>query len=185
MESEKSMAGQIGTEQHICAWWLVRPIVDDTWLSADKAYSVCFASVYRIVSLFYIESNDPTYTVYQATLWTHIEPAVGMICSCLPTIRGLFPVYTFSRGRSGVKSSHKEKYAQGDGTGQSHLTSTSTRNSAYIKMHDIQVYNGKEASEENLFKAMTNKSQNGITVRTEVKVTRDNSIYNCAATVFA
>jgi hypothetical protein len=52
---------------------------------------VCFASVYRIVVLFWISPTDPTYTVYQATLWTHVEPSVGLICSCLPIIRGLFP----------------------------------------------------------------------------------------------
>ncbi|PYH97830.1 integral membrane protein [Aspergillus ellipticus CBS 707.79] len=52
---------------------------------------VCFASIYRIVVLFWINPDDTTYTVYQATLWTHIEPCVGLICSCLPTIRGLFP----------------------------------------------------------------------------------------------
>jgi hypothetical protein len=52
---------------------------------------VCFASIYRIVVLFWISPTDPTYTVYQATLWTHVEPSVGLICSCLPIIRGLFP----------------------------------------------------------------------------------------------
>lgn len=52
---------------------------------------VCFASIYRIVVLFWISPADPTYTVYQATLWTHVEPSVGLICSCLPIIRGLFP----------------------------------------------------------------------------------------------
>ncbi|KAJ5310755.1 isoflavone reductase family protein [Penicillium atrosanguineum] len=52
---------------------------------------VCFASIYRIIVLFWISPSDPTYTVYQATLWTHVEPAVGLICSCLPIIRGLFP----------------------------------------------------------------------------------------------
>ncbi|PWY89258.1 hypothetical protein BO70DRAFT_418419 [Aspergillus heteromorphus CBS 117.55] len=52
---------------------------------------VCFASIYRIVVLFWINPDDTTYTVYQATLWTHIEPSIGLICSCLPTIRGLFP----------------------------------------------------------------------------------------------
>lgn len=52
---------------------------------------VCFASIYRIVVLFWINPADTTYTVYQATLWTHIEPSIGLICSCLPVIRGLFP----------------------------------------------------------------------------------------------
>uniref|UniRef100_A0A093XTU6 Heme A synthase n=1 Tax=Talaromyces marneffei PM1 TaxID=1077442 RepID=A0A093XTU6_TALMA len=62
---------------------------------------VCFASIYRIVTLFYISSSDESYTVYQATLWTHIEPSVGLICACLPTIRGLFPAGKLSRNTNG------------------------------------------------------------------------------------
>lgn len=60
---------------------------------------VCFASIYRIVVLFWITPQDPTYTVYQATLWTHIEPSVGLICSNLPIIRGLFPVLRLNRSK--------------------------------------------------------------------------------------
>ncbi|KAL2870082.1 uncharacterized protein BJX67DRAFT_378628 [Aspergillus lucknowensis] len=60
---------------------------------------VCFASIYRIVVLFWIDPADITYTVYQATLWTHIEPTIGLICSCLPIIRGLFPRLKLSGSR--------------------------------------------------------------------------------------
>lgn len=63
---------------------------------------VCFASIYRIVVLFWISPTDPTYTVYQATLWTHIEPAVGLICSNLPIIRGLFPALKLKGSRNGT-----------------------------------------------------------------------------------
>ncbi|KAJ5328835.1 hypothetical protein N7541_001037 [Penicillium brevicompactum] len=63
---------------------------------------VCFASIYRIVVLFWISPMDPTYTVYQATLWTHIEPAVGLICSNLPIIRGLFPALKLKGSRNGT-----------------------------------------------------------------------------------
>jgi hypothetical protein len=30
-------------------------------------------------------------TIYDATLWTHVEPSIGLVVSCLPIIRGLFP----------------------------------------------------------------------------------------------
>ncbi|KAL5044960.1 hypothetical protein BDW71DRAFT_94262 [Aspergillus fruticulosus] len=60
---------------------------------------VCLASIYRIVVLFWINPDDVTYTVYEATLWTHIEPSIGLICSCLPIIRGLFPQFKLSAGR--------------------------------------------------------------------------------------
>ncbi|KAJ5698653.1 hypothetical protein N7462_000658 [Penicillium macrosclerotiorum] len=74
-------------------WGLHRAWQDKLALNGVFALGafVCFASIYRIVVLFWISPSDPTYTVYQASLWTHIEPSVGLICSCLPIIRGLFP----------------------------------------------------------------------------------------------
>ncbi|KAJ5675128.1 uncharacterized protein N7477_005062 [Penicillium maclennaniae] len=35
---------------------------------------VCFASIYRIIVLFWISPSDPTYTVYQATLGRTLNP---------------------------------------------------------------------------------------------------------------
>ncbi|PYH41222.1 uncharacterized protein BP01DRAFT_306347 [Aspergillus saccharolyticus JOP 1030-1] len=74
-------------------WGLHRAWQDKLALNGVFALGtfVCFASIYRIVVLFWIENADTTYTVYHATLWTHVEPSVGLICSCLPIIRGLFP----------------------------------------------------------------------------------------------
>lgn len=39
-------------------------------------------------------------TVYQATLWTHVEPSIGIVCACLPIIRGLFPQLRLTSVRS-------------------------------------------------------------------------------------
>lgn len=80
-------------------WGLHRAWQDKLALNGVFALGafVCFASIYRIVVLFWISPVDPTYTVYQATLWTHIEPAVGLICSCLPIVRGLFPTFKINR----------------------------------------------------------------------------------------
>ncbi|RAL03105.1 uncharacterized protein BO80DRAFT_491889 [Aspergillus ibericus CBS 121593] len=77
-------------------WRLHRSWQDKLALNAVFALGgfVCFASVYRTVVLFYINLDDETYTIYEATLWTHIEPSVGLVVSCLPIIRGLFPKFT-------------------------------------------------------------------------------------------
>lgn len=74
-------------------WGLQRAWQDKVALNGIFALGifVCFASIYRIVTLFWMKPDDITYTVYQATLWTHIEPSIGLICSCLPIIRGLLP----------------------------------------------------------------------------------------------
>ncbi|BCS21235.1 uncharacterized protein APUU_21667S [Aspergillus puulaauensis] len=94
---------------------------------------VCFASIYRIVVLFWISPVDITYTVYQATLWTHIEPSIGLICSCLPIIRGLFPKLKLS----GSRKATAPYYIKTDVT-SSHFALSSARSPAseFFKLED-------------------------------------------------
>ena len=99
---------------------------------------VCFASIYRIVVLFWISPTDPTFTVYQATLWTHIEPAVGLICSNLPIIRGLFPALKLKSSRNGTGPA----YINTEYTNNSLFLSKSSPRSPdleYVKMYNAQV----------------------------------------------
>ncbi|OJJ69526.1 hypothetical protein ASPBRDRAFT_57190 [Aspergillus brasiliensis CBS 101740] len=91
-------------------WRLHRSWQDKLALNAVFALGgfVCFASIYRIIVLFYIDLKDVTYTIYDATLWTHIEPSVGLVVSCLPIIRGMFPRYTSAgqKQRTGSSLGH-------------------------------------------------------------------------------
>ncbi|OBT87326.1 hypothetical protein VE02_03022 [Pseudogymnoascus sp. 03VT05] len=151
-------------------WRLKRSWQDKLALSCVFALGgfVCFASVYRIVVLFYIEPADTTYTVYQATLWTHIEPSVGMICACLPTIRGLF---TFSSWRSGTLGSKGSK-GVGYGTGSKSLgtrrkSGSQLGNSVYIKMNERV-----EREDKDLGMDEEETRDGRITVRTDIKIVR-------------
>ena len=58
---------------------------------------IVYLLLVTFVNVFFTSSPD---TVYQATLWTHIEPSVGLICSCLPIIRGLFPSFSLPGTRA-------------------------------------------------------------------------------------
>ncbi|KAJ5507773.1 hypothetical protein N7527_009916 [Penicillium freii] len=49
--------------------------------------SVCVASIMRVVTLNIFESGDVSYSIMEAATWTFVEPCVGIICACLPTIR--------------------------------------------------------------------------------------------------
>lgn len=101
-----------------------------------------------------------TDTVYQATLWTHIEPSVGMICCCLPSIRGLLPAHLFPGSRKGTTNSRN---AQASASAKE-ASSRNTTSSMYIKMGDVTP--SRDDSVENLVTA------EGITVRTDIAVTR-------------
>jgi hypothetical protein len=94
---------------------------------------VCFASIYRIIVLFWIEPADITYTVYQATLWTHIEPSIGLICSCLPIIRGLFPKLKLSGSRKATAPYYINTGVTGSHFG---LSSAKSPASEFFKLED-------------------------------------------------
>ncbi|KAI9743773.1 MAG: hypothetical protein M1818_002506 [Claussenomyces sp. TS43310] len=126
---------------------------------------VCFASIYRIVVLFFIQPQDTTYTVYQATLWTHVEPSVGMICACLPIIRGLFPIYRFSTSRA--------EQSLPPFTTSNQISSSNPRSSVYIKMADTKAFRAE--SDDGLVRDMQDidgTDLDRIRVRTDIQVVR-------------
>ncbi|RAL03556.1 uncharacterized protein BO80DRAFT_401669 [Aspergillus ibericus CBS 121593] len=142
---------------------------------------VCFASIFRVVVLFWIDADDMTYTVYQATLWTHIEPSIGLICSCLPTIRGLFP-------RLKLPSHHhtnkKYQYPNRNGAPYSGTTDVSTSHlgrkspaveDEYIRMEEGFAARGSIASRDRAqsSSAKTETSWLDITVRTDIDIRQD------------
>ncbi|MCJ1368347.1 hypothetical protein MMC16_007489 [Acarospora aff. strigata] len=51
---------------------------------------VIVASLYRIFRLHDTNRTDPLWTYTDVAIWTNIEPAVGIICACLPTLRPMF-----------------------------------------------------------------------------------------------
>jgi len=91
---------------------------------------VVFASIYRIITLLWIEDSDITYTTYHGAIWTFVEPCIGLVCSCLPTIRGLFPAYRVGGTVKVSKSESKLKSWQNPGDSYNgHLQ--------YLRMDDL------------------------------------------------
>ncbi|PWY86574.1 integral membrane protein [Aspergillus sclerotioniger CBS 115572] len=109
-------------------WRLHRPWQDKLALNSIFALGgfVCFASVYRIVVLFYIDLDDETYTIYDAAMWTHVEPSVGLVVSCLPIIRGLFPKFT-PKSQKKASSSPPRSSTTVTWTGSAYRESTDDR----------------------------------------------------------
>lgn len=130
---------------------------------------VCFASIYRIVVLFYISPTDPTYTVYQATLWTHVEPSIGLICSCLPIIRGLFPALKLK--------------TRSNNTGPYYInTSVSNSNSNFLSKSSPCPPDLENLKMERMYGAQIETGQNrflgdesNINVRTDIAITGHDS----------
>jgi hypothetical protein len=69
--------------------------------------------------------TDPcTVTTVDGVIWTFVEPCIGLVCACLPVIRGLFPAFAM---RTTTKPSAPYGYSHGSygagtalGTANSH-----------------------------------------------------------------
>lgn len=59
--------------------------------------SVCIVSVLRIIAFNLSNQGDPTYTTVDTATWSSVEQSVGIICTCLPTLR---PLLRFIRRRN-------------------------------------------------------------------------------------
>jgi hypothetical protein len=68
--------------------------------------SVTFASIYRATTIAASSSDpDPTWGPIPATIWSVIEANAGIVCACLPMLRGPFlrvlgPLFGSRRGTS-------------------------------------------------------------------------------------
>ncbi|KAE8382167.1 hypothetical protein BDV26DRAFT_299947 [Aspergillus bertholletiae] len=155
-------------------WGLQRAWQDKLALNGVFAIGgfVCFASIYRIVVLFWIKPEDTTYTVYQAALWTHIEPSVGLICSCLPVIRGLFPRFKIPGSR---RYTYAPYYVNTD-VSASNFAMSSPRSpaSAYFKMMEEGTIS-RATSDSNAPIGNQYLNPMGIAVRTDVTVSKDSA----------
>lgn len=139
---------------------------------------VCFASIYRIVVLFWMNPADSTWTIYQATLWTHVEPSIGLICSCLPVIRGLFPQLklTPSRNKSGVGPYYINTDLSKTALSRFTMSSPKSPASDYLMMEDGVATRSPSANEAPKVDYPPNRlGPMDVTVRTDITVTQDNA----------
>lgn len=53
---------------------------------------VCIVSALRLYSLHvFAHTKDRSYNNGMAAIWSNVECNIGIVCSCLPTLRSLFP----------------------------------------------------------------------------------------------
>ncbi|MCJ1477259.1 hypothetical protein MMC13_005930 [Lambiella insularis] len=98
---------------------------------------VCVTSVLRMTTLNVAsKSNDQTYGTLISTTWTTIELNTGIICACMPMLRGplswLFPrlFMSMSANDSTGSSGHSRRFRRRTRSAHSTGTYTSRRNTA-------------------------------------------------------
>lgn len=88
-----------------------------------------------------------------------------MVCSCLPSIRGLFPAFTFTKSSSqGTSKVSHQASANHD------VTSSNQKSLSYIKMKDIATSRTESDEEDLVPKYELPESERGITVQTDIVI---------------
>ncbi|KAF7185066.1 Satratoxin biosynthesis SC1 cluster protein 4 [Pseudocercospora fuligena] len=69
---------------------------------------VCIISILRLYALYVVwNSKDVSYDNGMAAIWSNLECNVGIICSCLPTLRRLFPKIFRNRSYGSARRSRE------------------------------------------------------------------------------
>ncbi|TGO31507.1 hypothetical protein BHYA_0617g00010 [Botrytis hyacinthi] len=96
-------------------------------------FEIASALTRLISAMPLIGSPDPTWDYMTGNIWTFVEPAVGVMCACLPTTRAVLLAVTPASWRSvfSLHSSPSQNATSGRGTGD--WPRTATYNEIQIK----------------------------------------------------
>lgn len=87
-----------------------------------KVDSVCFASLYRIITITrLVQSMDISWAKSDVFIWSSVEPSIGIISGCLPTLR---PLLMYIINASPIDVSSFRKSSQQSESQQSHTLDT-------------------------------------------------------------
>ncbi|KAI8932085.1 hypothetical protein NX059_010971 [Plenodomus lindquistii] len=99
---------------------------------------VCFASLYRIIVIVrLVQTMDISWAKSDVFIWSSVEPSVGIISGCLPTLRPLM-TYIISAVSSRLPSSARKSSQQSDSQPPSvnPLETISKKRTRKIKLHN-------------------------------------------------
>ena len=132
------------------------------WISASSLLAPCQCGTsggHLTTSPFFFSQD----TIYDACLWTHIEPSIGLVCSCLPIIRGIFPPPKLYAVRSRFRN---ERGSSGRHTRPSQ---------SFHDSHYFSRATKSDSEEDHLFDSADkgNIALTSITVLTDIEITRN------------
>lgn len=88
---------------------------------------VCFASLYRIVTIVRLtQTQDISWAKSDVFIWSSVEPSVGIISGCLPTLRPLMLYVMHGLGIEPSTIGASKNSARGGGAGESTINPLQT-----------------------------------------------------------
>jgi hypothetical protein len=75
---------------HVPSRKLVQCLIPESYRVPAYKTSVCFASLYRIITITHlVRTRDISWAKSDVFIWSSVEPSIGIISGCLPTLRPL------------------------------------------------------------------------------------------------
>lgn len=103
VEVEHSEKAEVRVDGHILAWRIVC-FPSMIRVGSLTVLSVCVASVIRVPYIAHISLVDPSWSDVGGAVWSVVEPNLGIVSACLPTLRPLF-LHVFRGGYSSISNS--------------------------------------------------------------------------------
>jgi post-segregation antitoxin (ccd killing protein) len=99
--------------------------------------SVCFASLYRIITITrLVHTTDISWAKSDVFIWSSVEPSIGIISGCLPTLRPLM-VQVMNALSSRIPSSRKSsRYTESPANSLNPLETISKKRTRKININD-------------------------------------------------
>ena len=99
--------------------------------------SVCFASLYRIITIVrLVQTTDISWAKSDVFIWSSVEPSVGIISGCLPTLRPLLLQVTDALSRSLPSTLKGSHHTESPGQSLDPLETISKKRTRKIKVSD-------------------------------------------------
>ncbi|GAB1202905.1 hypothetical protein APSETT445_001529 [Aspergillus pseudonomiae] len=147
-----------------------------TWkLQMPKSQSVCIAGIVRLVFLNRnTHSDDATWTVAPVFVWSCVEPSIGIVCACLPTLSPLFRRWWSSMvtGKSGSASAKQTASGYNLSSRKSRLTSPSMTwtHGDEVELVDTVIERKSTSLQRKRSEGGNSSRHSGIRVREEVMI---------------
>ncbi|KAH8624623.1 hypothetical protein IG631_20088 [Alternaria alternata] len=98
---------------------------------------VCFASLYRIITIVHlVNTTDISWAKSDVFIWSSVEPSVGIISGCLPTLRPLLLQVTDVLSRSLPSTLKGSQHIQSPAHSLDPLETISKKRTRKIKVND-------------------------------------------------
>lgn len=143
METPDAPCPEIGCQWNLLVGWIVS-VVSSTVIheiNTLPVYSVCVATLVRIYTITKMKNQvDITWAIGDAMIWSNVEPCIGIVSACLPTLRPVIRLMLSPRIWAYFSSNKGGSHMYSDENPSSHPQSNGSRRVPQFQPEDDEIY---------------------------------------------